>query len=118
MKTLFLVLAFTLVSSVSYAQVVNPTTAAWDHASFSQSTGYEFGYFADATVAQPIQTAAVAKPATCAPCSSAFVLPSKPLGFGVFYLSVRAIAGTALSDWSNRVPFELRLAAPVNLSVK
>lgn len=118
MRYILTVLAVLGVAASANAQVVNPTVVTWDHIDFSNSTGYEFGYFADATTPSPIQTQTVAKPGTCSPCTNPFVLPSKPLGFAVFYLGVRAQAGTAVSNWSARVPFELRLSAPTNLSVK
>lgn len=118
MKRAIAVACFVLLSTAVNAQTVNPTVYSFTHTDFAQTNAYELGYFADATVAQPIQMVSIPKPGTCAPCTGNLALPSTPLGFGTFYAAVRATAGSVASAWSNRVPFELRLSAPANFSVK
>lgn len=111
-----------LLAAPASAQVltpfINPTTYSFDHADFALASGYEIGYFADQTTPQPIQIAVIPKPATCTPCTGPVVLPATPIGFGNFYAAVQAVAGAVKSGWSNRVPFDLRLAVPTNFQVK
>jgi hypothetical protein len=88
----------------------NPTVADFDDANFDKVSGYELGYFTSAAAAAPLQTAAITKPATCAPCSTP--IASRPTAFGNYWIAVRGVAGTVVSEWSNRLPFENAPLAP------
>lgn len=113
-----LVLMLVTVAAPVFAQnPVNPTTAMWDSVDHAGVDSYEIGYFAGPTTVAPIQTAPIAKPAACAPCTVS-ILASRPTGFQVWYGAVRAIAGTLASGWSNRVPFDRSPVAPTNFRVQ
>jgi hypothetical protein len=105
---------FLLLPAVAGAQTINPTNLDFDHPDFAQTDAYEVGYFSAVAAAAPVQTATLAKPASCAPCTGA--LPSRPTAFGNWWVAVRANAGGAspvTSEWSNRVPFVRAPVAPV-----
>lgn len=118
MKTFWITLGFSLLASVASAQnFVNPQVWAFDlaGADFAQVTGFEFGWFASATAIAPIQAANVTKPATCLPCTVSTPLPSTPLNYQTWFGAFRGWYGAVnFSDWSNRVPFDLRPPAPTN----
>ena len=108
-----ILLACLLAPGVVHAQTVNPTAVDFDHVDFAQTDQYEIGYFSSATAAAPVQTATLAKPATCSPCTSA--LPARPSQFGNWWVGIRAAAGGAspvVSDWSNKAPFVRAPVAP------
>jgi hypothetical protein len=97
------------------AQTINPTVFDFDHEDFAQTDQYEVGYFSAVGAVAPVQTATLAKPATCAPCSG--VLPSRPTAFGNWWVAVRANAGGAspvVSEWKEMVYDKERPAAHTN----
>lgn len=107
------VLAVALVAApgVVWAQnPVNPGIATFDHVDFAATDAYEVGYFATAAAVDPVQQGTMPKPTSCNPCEGP--LPSRPAQFQTWWVAVRAVAGSTRSEWSNRVPFDRRLAVP------
>lgn len=97
----------------------NPTAVEFDHPDFAQTDQYELGYFTAPAAAVPVQTATIAKPATCAPCT--VPLASRPTQFATWWVAVRGLAGGATpvtSPWSNLVPFDRRPVAPTVRAVR
>jgi hypothetical protein len=109
-------LLFLLIAAPGFAQTpVNPTRIAFDHEDFAITDSYVLGYFSSATSPAPVQEAALAKPASCSPCIGPLV--SRPTQFGTWYVGVKAVAGTAMSEWSVLIPFARLPLAPVIRSV-
>lgn len=112
-----LILVFVLFAVPAFAQApVNPTTVAFDHADYAGIDAYVLGYFSSATATAPVQEAPLPKPAGCSPCSGA--LASRPTAFNLWFVGVRAVAGSVTSPWSNLVPFVRSPVAPINVTLK
>lgn len=110
-----------LVALPAGAQTIkNPSvatfTASVDHA---QITKYVIGYFATGATS-PVQTADLGKPTPDATNTCTVTLNTMPLTFGANYTAkVKAIAGTAESDWSEASnPFDRAPGPPSKPVVK
>lgn len=116
-----LVLAGVLAALPASAQTLrNPSgatfTASPDHA---QITSYQIGYFLPGAT-DPVQTASLGKPAPDASNVCTVTLNVMPLTFGANYTAkVKAVAGTAESDWSDASnPFDRAPGKPSKPVVK
>src|SRR5262245_47990266 len=118
MRRAFLVVVVLLVAAPVVAQqpIANPTRLEFQHTDFAQTDSYVVGYFTSDTAAAPLQESPFAKPASCSPCAGS--LPSRPTAFGIYWVAVRAVAGTVSSDWSVRIPFARVPVEPIGLVVR
>lgn len=117
----FLVFALLgLAASASAQTIKNPSvatfTASVDHAQIDK---YVIGYFLPGA-ASPVQTADLGKPIPDATQTCTVTLNTMPLGFGKDYTAkVKAVAGTAESDWSTASnPFDRAPGPPSKPVVK
>jgi opacity protein-like surface antigen len=122
-KLLLAVTVFALLglAAVASAQTLkNPSvatfTASVDHATVDK---YTIGYFAPGATS-PVQTADLGKPTPDATQTCTVTLNVMPLTFGAAYIAkVKAIAGTAESDWSAASnPFDRAPGPPSKPTVK
>jgi len=107
-------------TAVEAQTLKNPTvamfTASADHAMVDT---YTIGYFA-AGATSPVQTADLGKPTPDGTQTCTVTLNVMPLTFGAAYTAkVKAIAGTAESDWSEASnPFDRAPGKPSKLVIK
>lgn len=108
-----------LAGAAQAQQVINPTavqfTASADH---TDVTSYIIGYFLPGA-SNPVQEADLGKPTPDGSNVITAPIAIRPLGFGQgFTAKVRAVAGSASSEWSLASnPFGRVPAAPANVTV-
>lgn len=84
-------------------------TASADHAALDK---YVIGFFAPGATS-PVQTQDIGKPVPDGTSTCTFTFNSQPIGFGVDYTAkVKAVAGTAESEWSLASNFFDRVPGP------